>query len=81
MLGRTVEVAVSLKLIARQQRSQIIVDSTVQEKTIGHPTDSKLLESSRVKLLEAAKAEGIELKPSYAKAPSWADCTGRSAAR
>jgi hypothetical protein len=30
---------------------------------------------------EAAKAEGIELKQTYAKAPSWADCTARSHAR
>ncbi|PVE44441.1 IS5/IS1182 family transposase [Limnohabitans planktonicus II-D5] len=67
LLARTVEVAVTLKLIAKKELSQIIVDSTVQEKAIAHPTDSKLLETARVKLVEAAKAQGIELKQTYAK--------------
>jgi IS5 family transposase len=66
-LARTIEVAVTLKLIASKELSRIIVDSTVQEKAIAHPTDSKLLETARVKLVEAAKAEGIELKQTYAK--------------
>ena len=67
LVARTIEVALSLKLIAKKGLCQIIVDSTVQEKAIAHPTDSKLLETARVKLVEAAKAEGIELKQTYAK--------------
>ena len=67
MLARTVEVAVTLKLIAKKELSRIIVDSTVQEKAIAHPTDSKLLETARVKLVELAKSEGIALKQTYAK--------------
>lgn len=45
----------------------MIVDSTVQEKAIAHPTDSKLLETARSKVVEVAKANGIELKQTYAK--------------
>jgi IS5 family transposase len=45
----------------------VIVDSTVQEKAVAHPTDSKLLEAARSKVVEAAKANGIELKQTYAK--------------
>ena len=45
----------------------MIVDSTVQEKAISHPTDSKLLETARAKVVEEAKAAGIELKQTYAK--------------
>ncbi len=45
----------------------MIVDSTGQEKAVAHPTDSKLLETARVKVVEAAKANGIELKQTYAK--------------
>ena len=37
MLARTIEVAVTLKLIAKKELSHIIVDSTVQEKAIAHP--------------------------------------------
>ncbi len=45
----------------------MIVDSTVQEKAIAHPTDSKLLDTARAKVVEVAKANGIEFKQTYAK--------------
>ena len=67
LLARTIEVAVTLKLIAKAELRTVIVDSTVQEKAISHPTDSKLLETARAKLVEAAKAQGIELKQTFAK--------------
>jgi hypothetical protein len=38
-----------------------------RKKAFAHPTDSKLLETARVKLFEAAKAKGLELKQTYAK--------------
>ena len=67
LLARTLEAAVNLKLIAKKELGRIIVDSTVQEKAIAHPTDSKLLETARAKLVQAAKEEGIELKQTFAK--------------
>lgn len=45
----------------------MIVDSTVQHKAIAHPTDSRLLETARVKLVQAAKDAGIDLKQTFAK--------------
>ena len=67
LLARTMEVAVTLKLIAKKELARVIVDSTVQEKAVAHPTDSKLLETARAKVVEEAKAAGIELKQTYAK--------------
>ena len=67
MLDRTVELAVTLKLIAKKELCRIIVDSTVQEKAIARPTDSNLLETARVKLVELAKSEDIALKQTYTK--------------
>ena len=67
LLARTIEAAVAMKLIAKKELSQIIVDSTVQEKAITHPTDSKLLQAARAKLVESAQEEGIALKQTYAK--------------
>jgi len=67
LLARTMEVAVTLKLIAKKELTCVIVDSTVQEKAVAHPTDSKLLETARSKVVEVAKANGIELKQTYAK--------------
>ena len=34
---------------------------------MAYPTDSRLLETARAKLVEAAKAQGIALKQTYAK--------------
>jgi transposase, IS5 family len=67
LLARTMEVAVTLKLIAKKELTRVIVDSTVQEKAVAHPTGSKLLETARSKVVEVAKANGIELKQTYAK--------------
>jgi hypothetical protein len=61
------EVAVTLKLIARKELTRVIVDPTVQEKSIAYPTDSKLLETVRAKVAEATQDNNIELKQTYAK--------------
>ena len=61
LLAQTINVAVELKLIQPQELTRVIVDSTVQHKAIAHPTDSRLLETARVKLVEAAKDAGIDL--------------------
>jgi len=67
LLARAIEAAVSLKFISKHELSEIIVDSTVPEKAITHPTDSKLLQAARAKLVESAQEEGIALKQTYAK--------------
>jgi IS5 family transposase len=67
LLAQTINVAVELKLIAPSELSRVIVDSTVQHKAIAHPTDSRLLETARTKLVEVAKEAGIGLKQTYAK--------------
>ena len=67
LLAQTVNLAVSLKLIPASALATVVVDSTVQEKAVAHPTDSKLLETARAKLVEAAQGVGIELKQTFAK--------------
>ena len=67
MLSHTMEVAVTLKLIAKKELTRVIEDSTLQENAIAQPTDSKLLEIFRSNVVDAAKANGIELKQTYAK--------------
>ena len=67
LLAQTINVAVDLKLIKPQELTRVIVDSTVQHKAIAHPTDSRLLESARAKLVAAAKDAGIDLKQTFAK--------------
>lgn len=67
LLAQTINVAVDLKLIKPQELTRVIVDSTVQHKAIAHPTDSRLLETARTKLVEEAKEVGIDLKQTFAK--------------
>jgi IS5 family transposase len=45
----------------------IVVATTVQPKAIAHPTDSRLLNRAREQLVDEAKANGIELRQSYAR--------------
>ena len=67
LLAQTVNLAVSLKLIPAVALATLVVDSTVQEKAVAHPTDSRLLETARCKLVQSAQDAGIELKQTFAK--------------
>lgn len=62
LLKTTIETAVSMKAIKPAEFERIIVDSTVQEKAIAHPTDSRLLEVAREKIVRVAQRAGIKLK-------------------
>ena len=67
LLAQTINVAVDLKLIKAQELTRVIMDTTVQQKAIAHPTDSRLLETARTKLVQAAKRAGLDLKQTFAK--------------
>lgn len=62
LLKTTVEAAVGMKAIKPAELEMVIVDSTVMEKAIAHPTDSRLLEVARVKIARLAKWAGMKLK-------------------
>ncbi|GAB1392577.1 IS5-like element IS1478 family transposase [Rhodocyclaceae bacterium] len=67
LLKATIDAAVETKAVKPVEFERIIVDSTVQEKAIAHPVDSRLLEIARHKVVQAAKAVGIDLKQTFAK--------------
>ncbi|MEA5163470.1 IS5 family transposase [Cereibacter johrii] len=59
---------------------EVAVDTTVMEKNIAHPTDSRLYERARAQLVDLARDAGIELRQSYARlAPRLAAQVGRYA--
>jgi IS5 family transposase len=60
LLAQTITAAVNMKLISPKELATVVVDSTVQPKAIAHPTDSKLLETARQKLVASAKDAGID---------------------
>ena len=47
--------------------TQVILDTTVQEKAITFPTDAKLMHRARERLVRLAKAHGVVLRQSYAR--------------
>ena len=47
--------------------TQVIVDTTVQEKAITYPTDAKLMHRARERLVRLAQQHGIRLRQSYAR--------------
>jgi transposase, IS5 family len=67
LLKATVDAAVAMKALKPQALERVIVDTTVQEKAIAHPVDSRLLEIARHKVVSAAKRAGIALKQTFAK--------------
>ena len=44
---------------------RVVVDTTVQEKAIAHPTDARLLHRAIEKLVDLSRREGAVLRQSY----------------
>jgi IS5 family transposase len=67
LLKATIDTAVAIDAVKPKDLERVIADTTVQEKAIAHPTDSRLLEIARHKVVSAAKRSGIPLKQTFAK--------------
>ncbi len=67
LLKATIDTAVSAKAVKPAELERVIVDTTVGEKAIAHPVDSRLLEIARHKVVAAAKRAGIGFKQTFAK--------------
>jgi IS5 family transposase len=80
LLTKTIEAGRTSGTVGEQSLEQVAVDTTVMEKAIAHPTDSRLLERARAQLVDLAREAGIELRQSYARlAPRLAAQVGRYA--
>jgi IS5 family transposase len=67
LLKATIDAALAIKAVKPKDLERVIVDTTVQEKAIAHPVDSRLIEIARHKVVGAAKRAGIQLKQTFAK--------------
>ncbi len=67
LLKATIDTALALEAVKPKDLERVIVDTTVQEKAIAHPVDSRLLEIARHKVVSSAKRAGIGLKQTFAK--------------
>lgn len=67
ILAETIVIAVKTETVAPQDLKRVIADTTVMEKNIAFPTDSKLLNRAREQLVELADDCGLKLRQSYAR--------------
>jgi len=65
LLKTTIETALAVKAVKPAKFERVIVDSTVQEKAIAPPTDSRLLEVAREKIVRQAQRAGLRLKMTH----------------
>ena len=80
LLTETIEAARRGKVVKAKSFEKIIVDTTVMEKAVAYPTDSRLLERARQHLVKLADTVGITLRQNYNReAPRLAAQVGRYA--
>ena len=65
LLAETIEAAKRAGVIKASSVKRVIVDTTVMQKAIAHPTDSRLLERCREHLVKAAARYGLKLRRNY----------------
>jgi IS5 family transposase len=67
LLAQSIAAAAKAGVLKRTSLATVVIDTTVQDKAIAHPTDSRLLNRARDQLVQAAQADGIALRQSYAR--------------
>src|SRR6202007_806982 len=65
MLRATIEAGMRMRVVRPAELKRINVDTTVQTKAIRFPTDARLYNRMRERLVKAARAEGLTIKQSY----------------
>ena len=64
-LAETIEAAKRAGVIKGSSEKRVIVDTTVMEKAVAYPTDSRLIERCREQLVMAAARHGLKLRQNY----------------
>jgi transposase, IS5 family len=67
LLSHTIDTAKRMALLPEDLLKNVNVDTTVQEKAINFPTDTKLCHRMRIKLISAAKKRRILLRQTYVR--------------
>jgi len=65
MLSESIKTGLKERLIKRTELKRVNVDTTVQQKDIRYPTDSRLFDRLRSKLIKKAREANIDLRQSY----------------
>src|SRR5712664_3131922 len=72
LLQESLAVATRTGAMKPSELSRVIVDTTVQPKNVAFPTDAKLMNRAREKLVKLAKKLGVELRQSYTRVGKFA---------
>ena len=67
LIQESLAVAAKTEALKPSELSAVVVDTTVQPKNVAHPTDAKLLNRARERLVRLAKKHGVRLRQSYAR--------------
>jgi IS5 family transposase len=67
LLQESLNVAVKTGAMKPLDTRRVIVDTTVEPKNVTFPTDAKLINRAREKLVKLAKKLGVDLRQSYAR--------------
>ncbi len=67
MFYQTLATAQRVGLLKRSHLNKVNIDTTVQEKAISFPTDAKLYQKMRERLVKEARVRGISLRQSYVR--------------
>lgn len=67
ILAETIVTAVRTETIAAKDLKKVIADTTVMEKNIAFPTDTKLLNRAREQLVALVAENGLKLRQTYAR--------------
>lgn len=67
LLSQTIEAGLKTKTVEERDLDSVVVDTTVMEKAIAHPTDGRLYDTSRRRLVKLARGQGVALRQSYAR--------------
>jgi len=67
LLQESLAVAVKTEAMQLQEVRKVVVDTTVQEKAVAFPTDAKLVNRARVRLVRLAKRHNIKLRQAYTR--------------
>lgn len=65
LLKETLSAGLKMKAVKAYQLKRVNVDTTVQEKDIRFPTDARLYDRSRQRLVDAGKKRGIKIRQNY----------------
>ncbi len=67
LLRETIQAGLRLKIVKNSQLKRVNMDTTVQEKEVRYPTDARLYDRARARLVKAARQRDIPIRQSYVR--------------